>query len=47
MLAIVEILLVEEDNVIRGMLAETIRAISEFEYPHKYVLDDILTHNSL
>lgn len=34
-IAVVAILLVETDNVIRGLLAETIRAMSEFEYPHK------------
>jgi hypothetical protein len=34
-ISIVEILLVETDNIIRGMLAETIRAMSEFEYPQK------------
>lgn len=34
-ISIVEILLVETDNVIRGMLGETIRAMAEFEYPQK------------
>ena len=35
--SILEVLLVETDNVIRGMLAETIRAMSEFEYPEELV----------
>jgi hypothetical protein len=31
-----EILLVETDNVIRGMLAESIRNISEYDYPDRF-----------
>lgn len=32
---LLNIQLIETDNVIRGMLAESIRNITEFEYPHR------------
>jgi hypothetical protein len=32
-----EILLIENDNVIRGMLAESIRNISEYDYPDRFI----------
>jgi len=33
--AVLEIILVETDNSVRGLLAETIRNIAEFEYPQR------------
>ena len=35
---LLDIMLMETDNAIRGMLAETIRTIAEFDYPSKYVI---------
>ena len=40
---ILTILLNETDNVIRGMLAESIRNISEFEYPQRFILLSFLS----
>lgn len=33
---LLEILLVEEDTAIRGMLAETVRTIAEFDFPNRF-----------
>jgi hypothetical protein len=42
---LLDILLVETDTAIRGMLAETVRTIAEFDFPDRYALHATATHH--